>query len=40
MELESEILTFTGEEKQKEELGSKKTMPFTSVGSIKVLGGL
>ncbi|XP_019375691.1 PREDICTED: absent in melanoma 1 protein isoform X1 [Gavialis gangeticus] len=40
MELESEIFTFTVEEKQKEELGSKKTMPFTSVGSIKVLGGL
>ncbi|XP_067402642.1 beta/gamma crystallin domain-containing protein 1 isoform X2 [Emydura macquarii macquarii] len=40
MKLESEILTLTEKEKHKEELGEKKTVPFTSVGSIKVLEGV
>ncbi|KAM7174130.1 beta/gamma crystallin domain-containing protein 1 [Macrochelys suwanniensis] len=40
MKLESEILTFIEEEKQKEESGENKTLPLTSVGSIKVLEGV
>uniref|UniRef100_A0A8C8RT31 Crystallin beta-gamma domain containing 1 n=1 Tax=Pelusios castaneus TaxID=367368 RepID=A0A8C8RT31_9SAUR len=40
MKLESEILALIEKEEQKEEFGEKMTLPFTSLGSIKVLEGV
>lgn len=40
MTLASEILSLTEEEKEKEESGETKALPFSSVGSVKVLEGI